>query len=88
MKKKRRTRARRKIKELILETLEPRKGLGQINKHRNKQMIMSTTVPTLPVVIGSALGLVGSVSVYRDRVRKQVLSAASMSVWQHNYTIV
>ena len=36
MKKKRRTRARRK-----LETLEARKGPRQINKHRNKQMIMS-----------------------------------------------
>ena len=41
MKKKRRTRARRKRKELILETLEARKGPRQINKHRNKQMIMS-----------------------------------------------
>ena len=41
MKKKRRTRARRKRKELILETLEARKGSRQINKHRNKQMIMS-----------------------------------------------
>ena len=41
MKKKRRTRARRKRKELILETLEAGKGLRQINKHRNKQMIMS-----------------------------------------------
>ena len=41
MKKKRRTRARRKRKKLILETLEARKGPRQINKHRNKQMIMS-----------------------------------------------
>ena len=41
VKKKRRTRARRKRKELILETLEARKGPRQINKHRNKQMIMS-----------------------------------------------
>ena len=41
MKKKRTTRARRKRKELILETLEARKGPRQINKHRNKQMIMS-----------------------------------------------
>ena len=39
-KKKRRTRARRKRKELILETLEARKGPRQINEHRNKQMIM------------------------------------------------
>ena len=29
------------FKELILETLEPRRGPRQINKHRNKQMIMS-----------------------------------------------
>ena len=42
MKKKHRTRARRKRKELILETLEAREGPRQINKHRNKQMIMST----------------------------------------------
>ena len=41
MNKKRRTRAQRKRKELILETLEARKGPRQINKHRNKQMIMS-----------------------------------------------
>ena len=41
VKKKRTTRARRKRKELILETLEARKGSIQINKHRNKQMIMS-----------------------------------------------
>ena len=41
VKKKRRTRARRKRTELILETLEARKGPRQINKHRNKQMIMS-----------------------------------------------
>ena len=40
VKKKRRTRARRKRK-LILETLEARKGPRQINKHRNKQLIMS-----------------------------------------------
>ena len=40
-KKPRRTRARRKRKELILETLEARTGPRQINKHRNKQMIMS-----------------------------------------------
>ena len=38
--KKRRTRARSKRKELILETLEARKGPRQINKHRKKQMIM------------------------------------------------
>ena len=36
-KKKRRTRARRKRKELILETLEARKGPRQINKHRKKK---------------------------------------------------
>ena len=41
MKKKRRTRALRKRKEVILETLEARKSPRQINKHRNKQMIMS-----------------------------------------------
>ena len=41
MKKKRRTRARRKTKELIQETLEARKGPRQIKKHRNKQMIMN-----------------------------------------------
>ena len=29
------------FKELILETLEPRKGPRQVNKHRNKQLIMS-----------------------------------------------
>ena len=42
VKKKRRTRTRRKRKELILETLEARKGPSQINKHRNRQMIRST----------------------------------------------
>ena len=36
VKKKHRTRARRKRKELILETLETRKGPRQTNKHRNK----------------------------------------------------
>ena len=41
MKKKRRTRAQKKRKELILETLEAKKGPRQINKHRNKQMTMS-----------------------------------------------
>ena len=44
VKKKRRTRAQRKRKELILETLEARKGPRQINKHRNKQMIMSMRI--------------------------------------------
>ena len=38
---------------------------------------------TLPGVIGSALGLVGPVSVYCDWVRWKVWSAASISVWQH-----
>ena len=41
VKNKRRTRARGKRKELILETLEARKGPRQISKHRNKQMITS-----------------------------------------------
>ena len=41
VKKKRRTRARRKRKELIQETLEARKGPRQINKHRNKRILMS-----------------------------------------------
>ena len=36
-----------------------------------------------PAVIGSALGLVGPVSVYCDWVRWKVWSAASISVWQH-----
>ena len=40
-KKKRRTRARRKRRELIQETLDARKGPRQINKHTNKQIIMS-----------------------------------------------
>ena len=40
--KKRRTRAQTKRKELIQETLEARKGPRQINKHRNKQIVMST----------------------------------------------
>ena len=35
-----------------------------------------------PGVIGSALGLVGLVSVYCDWVRKKVWSATSISVWQ------
>ena len=39
MKKKHRTKARKR-KELIQEILEARKGPRQINKHRNKQMIM------------------------------------------------
>ena len=38
VKKKRRTRAQGKRKELIQETLEARKGPRQINKHRNKQI--------------------------------------------------
>ena len=41
VKKKRSTRAPRKRKGLILETLEARKGPRQINKYRNKQLIMS-----------------------------------------------
>ena len=36
-----------------------------------------------PGVIGSVLGPVGPVSVYCDWVRWKVLSAASISVWQH-----
>ena len=36
-----------------------------------------------PGVIGSALGLVDSVSVYCDWVRWKVGSATSISVWQH-----
>ena len=40
-KKKRRTRAPRERKELIQETLQARKGPRQINRQRNKQMIMS-----------------------------------------------
>ena len=36
-----------------------------------------------PGVIGSALGLVGPVSVYCDWVRENVGSATSISVWQH-----
>ena len=40
VKKKRRRRVQRKRKELIRETLEARKGPGQINKDRNKQIIM------------------------------------------------
>ena len=36
-----------------------------------------------PGVIGSALGLVGPVSVYCDWVRWKVWSATSISVWQH-----
>ena len=34
-------------------------------------------------IIGSALGLVGPVSVYCDWVRQKVSSATSISVWQH-----
>ena len=40
-KKKHRARARRKRKEFRKKTLEARKGTRQINKHRNKQMIIS-----------------------------------------------
>ena len=36
-----------------------------------------------PGVIGSALGLVGPVSVYCDWVRWKLWSATSISVWQH-----
>ena len=36
VKKKCRTRARRKRKDLIQETLEAQKGPRQVNKHRNK----------------------------------------------------
>ena len=36
-----------------------------------------------PGVIGSALGLVGPVSVYCDWVRWKVRSATSISAWQH-----
>ena len=44
---------------------------------------IGTPVATLPGVIGSALGLVGPVSVYCDWVRWKVWSATSISVWQH-----
>ena len=37
----------------------------------------------LPGVMGSVLGLVGPVSVYRDWVRWKIWSATSISVWQH-----
>ena len=36
-----------------------------------------------PGVVGSVLGLVGSVSVYCDWVRWKVWSATSISVWEH-----
>ena len=39
--KQRKTRARRKRNELIHEALEAIKGPGQINRHRNKQIIIS-----------------------------------------------
>ena len=41
-----------------------------------------------PGVLGSALGLVGPVSVYCDWVRWRVGSATSISVWQHFYLCV
>ena len=41
VKQKRTTRARRKTKDLIQETLEARKGPRQVNKHGNKQIMMS-----------------------------------------------
>ena len=44
---------------------------------------IGTPVATLPGIIGSALGLVGPVSVYCDWVRWKVGSATSTSVWQH-----
>ena len=40
--KKHRIMARRKRKEFIRETIEARKGPREINKHRNKQVMMST----------------------------------------------
>ena len=36
-----------------------------------------------PGVIGSVLELVGLVSVYSSRLKMQVRSAVSVSVWQH-----
>ena len=48
---------------------------------------LKTGAPVLPCqapgVIGSALGLVGPLSVYCDWVRWTVGSSASISVWQH-----
>ena len=58
VKKKHRTRARRKRKELILETLEAKKGPRQINKHRNKQMIMSMRKES------------GEITTYREEILK------------------
>ena len=40
-------------------------------------------VPSVATLPGSALGLVGPVSVYCDRVSQKVGSAFSVSVWQH-----
>ena len=50
-------------------------------ERRKKDTVVATLTDT--VCCGSALGLVGQVSVQCDWVRYPILSATSVSVWQH-----
>ena len=52
--------------------------------HTKKQKLVLQWIPyQAPDVIGSALGMVGPMSVYCDWVRQQVRSATPVSWWQH-----
>ena len=48
-----------------------------------KKMALQWLPCQAPGLVESALGLVGPLSVYCDWVRQKVLSATSISVWQH-----
>ena len=59
-------------------------GIFWIESYQGRKKMALQWLPCpAPGVIGSALGLVGSVSVYCDWVRQKVGSATSISVWQH-----
>ena len=59
-------------------------GIFSGSSHTSDFKIGTPVLPCqAPGVIGSALGLVGPVSVYCDWVRWKVWSATSISVWQH-----
>ena len=74
---------RRPLRERKISGLNPAcAGIFSGSNHTSDLKI-GTPRCQAPGVIGSALGLVGPVSVYCDWVRWKVWSATFMSVWQH-----
>ena len=60
-----------------------RRDFFRVESYKWQKMALQWLPCQTPGIIGSALGLVGPVSVYCDWVRQKVWSAASISVWQH-----